>query len=152
MGILDDFKPAPSVNIDAIGRPNVRWRQLVSREGATLAILGYQGGTSERPRWFGYTRERLAEAPCNHCGQVGVFFLPPKTHTCPAVYDGVTLPCQRPHECTGQVSMSWHGVGVYAPAEWINEIGITEEEVYNGRSKGAIDAQVAEERDSWSDR
>jgi len=99
-----------------------RWRTLESPDGQTRIIYGYKGGTATSPRWFGYTREELKQAPCTHCGRINVFdasdpdFATP--HICPADYGGQPLPCKERHPCTGRPSMSWHGCPMYVGVSW----------------------------------
>lgn len=87
----------------------IRWRVLrCLSNGADIRMFGYSCNGSDGP-WFGYPEGSLMDAPCVHCGQVGVFQGDDEStwrHHCPGHYGGKTLPCLEDHLCRGEPSMS----------------------------------------------
>lgn len=122
MSLLDYLGPRRPRKPKPEPPPVHRWRTLVNADGQIRSIYGYKGGTEKAPRWFGYTREELKNAPCTHCGRIAVFSAEDPdfkgVHHCPGEYGGQSLPCKDRHACTGRPSMSWHGCPMYVGVSW----------------------------------
>lgn len=111
-----------SVDYDHLGPPlkKERWYTLRARDGKTVQIYGYRSPLG----WTGYDREGLLDAPCSHCGRVGLSLSP---HICrgywigrenePCAYDGMKAN-NGEHVCSGMPSMAWHGVKVWKREGW----------------------------------
>jgi len=102
----------------------IRWRLLKCKQnGAEIRMFGYACEIDRRdgkiPAWFGYPEGALVDAPCAHCGQVGMFATEEWTHQCPGHHAGKMLPCLGEHTCQGEPSMSWHGVPLWRGSELI---------------------------------
>lgn len=92
-------------------KKRIRWRTLRCRDnGAEIEMFGYTCGP--HGPWFGFPLNSLIDAPCVHCGQVGVFKGDNRKdettwrHHCPGHYEGKQLPCLEDHLCRGEPSMS----------------------------------------------
>lgn len=116
-----DFKNLHKREVERSKR--IRWRILRCFDNdALIRMFGYVCNGGQGP-WFGYPEGSLQDAPCSHCGQVGVFDDKFGTedaprHFCPGHYDGKQLPCLEDHLCRGEPSMSYGGVPFWKTSDF----------------------------------
>lgn len=114
------------VDLTNFGKGPVKWLTIQQRGTREIVMFfGYETPT----RFIGIRPADMVRAPCTHCGQTPFATYTAKSqerpHVCPGFIGrdsvGYEVPCANgteAHVCTGQPSMSWHGVSHWLRPEW----------------------------------